>query len=71
VTKAIAAEPSYNRELLFELFETVCRADRSHEQKLLEMIQDRKPVQQLRVFLDGMLANAGLSELNDQITGWR
>ncbi|KAJ5808041.1 hypothetical protein N7474_009310 [Penicillium riverlandense] len=69
VTKAIAAEPSYDRELLFELFETVRRADRSHEQKLLEMIQDRKPVQQLRAFLEGMLANAGLSELNDQIVG--
>ncbi|KAJ5601305.1 hypothetical protein N7510_010839 [Penicillium lagena] len=67
VTKAIAAEPSYNRELLFELFETVRRADRSHEQELLEMIQDRKPAQQLRAFLDGMLANAGLSELNKQI----
>jgi hypothetical protein len=69
VTKAIAAEPSYNRELLFELFETVRRADRSYEQKLLEMIQDHKPVQELRAFLDGMVANAGLSELNDQIIG--
>jgi len=69
VAKAIAVEPSYNRELLFQLFETVRRADRSHEQKLLEMIQDRKPAQQLHAFLEGMLANVGLSELNDQIIG--
>lgn len=68
-TKAVAAESNDNRELLFELFETVRRADQSHEQKLLEMIKDRRPVQQLRAFLDGMLANAGLSELNDQIIG--
>jgi len=69
ITRAIAAEPSYDRDLLFELFEKARLADRSDQQKLLEMIQDGKSAQQLRAFLDGMLANVGLSELNDQITG--
>ncbi|KAJ5946422.1 hypothetical protein N7454_003261 [Penicillium verhagenii] len=32
-----------------------------------EMIQHRKPVQQLHAFLNGMLASAGMSELNDQL----
>lgn len=69
VTRAIAVEPSYNRELLFDLFEAAQMAGQSHEQKSLEMIQHRKPVQKLRAFLNGMLANAELSELNDQIIG--
>lgn len=69
VSRAIAAESSYYRDLLFDLFEANRLGDRDHEQKLREMIRDRKSAQQLRAYLEGMLAKAGLSEINAQMVG--
>lgn len=69
VTRAIGTELSYYRDLLFDLFEAAQLADRSRAHKLLEIIRDRKNAQQLCVFLHGMLANAGLSEMNARLIG--
>ncbi|KAJ5176127.1 pathway-specific regulatory protein [Penicillium canariense] len=69
VKRAIAAIPSEYRELIFDMYEAASQADRSREQTLFESVQDRKSAQQVRAFVDGMLANAGLSALNHQIVG--
>lgn len=69
VKRAIATIPSEYRDLIFNLYEAARLGDRSREQKLIRMIPDRKTAQQVRTFLYGMLANAELSEMNEQITG--
>jgi hypothetical protein len=69
VKRAIAAIPSEYRDMIFEMYEAVQQEDRCREQELFGMIRDRKTAQQVRAFLYGMLANARLSEMNDQIAG--
>ena len=69
VKRAVATIPSEYRDLIFDLYEAARLGDRSREQKLSRMIPDRKTAQQVRTFLYGMLANAGLSEMNEQIAG--
>lgn len=67
--RAIATIPSEYRDLIFELYEAARLGDRSREQKLFGMVPDRKTALQVRAFLYGMLANAGLCEMNEQIVG--
>ncbi|KAJ5128832.1 hypothetical protein N7526_006998 [Penicillium atrosanguineum] len=69
VKGAIAALPSEYRELIYDMYEAVQQHDRSREQELFAKIRDRKTAQQVRAYLYGMLANAKLSEMNDQIAG--
>ncbi|KAJ5681877.1 uncharacterized protein N7477_001817 [Penicillium maclennaniae] len=69
VNDAFAAMPSEYSDILHDMYEAVQRQDRSREQELFSRIRDRKTAQQLRAFLYGMLANAKLSEMNDQIAG--
>lgn len=68
VTRNITAEARYERNLLLDLFNAFRQADREHEQKLRAIVRDRKAWEQLRVYLDGMLAKAGLSEILGQTT---
>lgn len=69
VKDAIAAMPREYRDILYDMYEAVQQQDRNREQELFGRIRDRKIAQQLRAFLYGMLANARLSEMNDQIAG--
>ncbi|KAJ5642809.1 pathway-specific regulatory protein [Penicillium lividum] len=68
-TRATEAESRYYRNLLFGLFQAAPLAERSRAQKLLDMTRDNDPAKEIRATLDGMLANAKLSEMNDQILG--
>lgn len=62
-TSNITDEPSFSRSLLFDIFNAFRRADSDHEGKLREIVRDRKAWEQLRVYLDGMLATVGLAEI--------
>lgn len=55
--------------MIYELYEAIQQADRAREQELFSQIPDGKIAQQVRVLLYGMLANARLTEMNDQIAG--
>lgn len=61
--------PAEYRSLIYELYQAVQQADSTCEQKLFTKIADGKTAGQIRVLLYGMLANARLTELNDQIAG--
>ncbi|KAJ5935953.1 pathway-specific regulatory protein [Penicillium verhagenii] len=69
-TRPTEAESKYYRDLLFGLFQAAPLAERSRAQKLLEMSRDNDPAKELRAILNGMLANARLSEMNEQIIGF-
>ncbi|KAJ5982766.1 hypothetical protein N7451_012866 [Penicillium sp. IBT 35674x] len=60
MTRAVAAGPGYSRDLLFQLIEAVQQADCTYAQKLLDMVEHRRPVQQLHAYISGILATAGM-----------
>ncbi|OQE17676.1 hypothetical protein PENFLA_c023G08397 [Penicillium flavigenum] len=63
-TDDAANEPSYYRNLLYDVFEGLRSA--SHQQKLLQMIQHHTPMQQIRIYLDEILADAQVHEKNEK-----
>ncbi|KAJ5890291.1 pathway-specific regulatory protein [Penicillium tannophilum] len=67
--RPIATIPSEYQGMIYELYEAIQQADRAREQELFSQIPDGKIAQQVRVLLYGMLANARLTEMNDQIAG--
>lgn len=69
VKGVIAATPSEYRDMIYDMFEAVQQGDRVREKELFGKIRDRQTAQQVRASLYGMLANARLSEMNDQIAG--
>ncbi|KAJ5556108.1 pathway-specific regulatory protein [Penicillium frequentans] len=65
----IATIPTKYHGMIYELYEAIQQADQAREQELFSQIPDGKTAQQVRVFLYGMLANARLAEMNDEIAG--
>jgi hypothetical protein len=55
--------------MIYDMFEAVQQGDPVREKELFGKIRDRQTAQQVRASLYGMLANARLSEMNDQIAG--
>lgn len=56
-------EPDYYRDLLFDCFEALRSANQEQEQDLLRMIRHHTPLQEIRVYLDGLLPDVQ----NDQV----
>ena len=65
--REIEAEAGYYRDIFFGLFKAIRRGDDQLRQKCLDMLRGRKPAAQIRDYLGGMLAIAGLSDLNEKM----